>query len=149
MIAELGHFALILALVLSLVQATVPMIGAHRNRIALMGVARPAAHGQFIFLVIAYLCLTWAFIQSDFSVRLAAGNSHTDTPLIYKQISSQYASTEEMIAARGRSVPVGHMGDAFDIARAAVFLASDDAKFITGVCLPVDGGQSCAMGAFS
>ena len=84
MIAELGHFALILALVLSLVQATVPMIGAHRNRIALMGVARPAAHGQFIFLVIAYLCLTWAFIQSDFSVRLAAGNSHTDTPLIYK-----------------------------------------------------------------
>jgi hypothetical protein len=72
-----------------------------------------------------------------------------DTPLIYKQISSQYASAEEMIAARSRSVPVGRMGDAFDIARAAVFLASDEAKFITGVCLPVDGGQSCAMGAFS
>lgn len=72
-----------------------------------------------------------------------------DTPLIYKQISAQYASAEEMVAARSRSVPVGHMGDAFDIARAAVFLASDEAKFITGVCLPVDGGQSCAMGGFS
>jgi cytochrome c-type biogenesis protein CcmF len=84
MIAELGHFALILALVLSLVQATVPMIGAHRNRIALMGVGRPAAHGQFFFLIFAYVCLTWAFIESDFSVRLAAANSHTDTPLVYK-----------------------------------------------------------------
>lgn len=72
-----------------------------------------------------------------------------DTPLIYKQISSQYASTEEMVEARSRSVPVGRMGDAFDIARAAVFLASDEAKFITGVCLPVDGGQSCAMGGFA
>ncbi|WP_312224105.1 SDR family NAD(P)-dependent oxidoreductase [Rhizobium rhizoryzae] len=72
-----------------------------------------------------------------------------DTPLIYKQISGQYASAEDMVAARSRSVPVGRMGDAFDIARAAVFLASDEARFITGVCLPVDGGQSCAMGAFS
>ncbi len=72
-----------------------------------------------------------------------------DTPLIYKQISNQYASVEEMVAARNAAVPVGRMGDAFDIARAAVFLASDEAKFITGVCLPVDGGQSCAVGAFS
>lgn len=72
-----------------------------------------------------------------------------DTPLIYKQISSQYASVEEMVAARNASVPVGRMGDAFDIARAAVFLASDEAKFITGICLPVDGGQSCAVGAFT
>jgi NAD(P)-dependent dehydrogenase (short-subunit alcohol dehydrogenase family) len=54
-----------------------------------------------------------------------------------------------MVAARNAAVPVGRMGDAFDIARAAVFLASDEAKFITGVCLPVDGGQSCAVGAFS
>ncbi|HLW05497.1 MAG TPA: heme lyase CcmF/NrfE family subunit [Azoarcus sp.] len=84
MIAELGHFALILALILSLVQATVPMIGAHRNRLALMRVGSPAAQGQFLLIVLAYVCLTWAFIQSDFSVRLAAANSHSDTPLIYK-----------------------------------------------------------------
>lgn len=71
-----------------------------------------------------------------------------DTPLIYKQISGQYASAEEMVAARNAMVPVGHMGTAWDVAAAAVFLASDEAKFITGVCLPVDGGQSCAISEF-
>lgn len=68
-----------------------------------------------------------------------------DTPLIYKQISGQYASAEEMVAARNAMVPVGRMGTAWDVAAAAVFLASDEAQFITGVCLPVDGGQSCAI----
>lgn len=71
-----------------------------------------------------------------------------DTPLIYKQISSQYGSVEEMVAARNAMVPVGRMGTAWDIAAAAVFLASDEAQFITGVCLPVDGGQSCAVSEF-
>lgn len=70
-----------------------------------------------------------------------------DTPLIYKQIAGQYKSTEEMIAARSAAVPMGRMGTAWDIAAAAVFLASDDAAFITGVCLPVDGGQSCSVSA--
>jgi hypothetical protein len=71
-----------------------------------------------------------------------------DTPLIYRQISGQYASVEEMVAARKTAVPVGRMGTAWDIANAAVFLASDEAQFITGVCLPVDGGQSCAVSEF-
>ncbi|WP_230531512.1 SDR family NAD(P)-dependent oxidoreductase [Microvirga roseola] len=71
-----------------------------------------------------------------------------DTPLIYKQISGQYASVEEMVAARNAAVPMGHMGTAWDVANAAVFLASDEARFITGVCLPVDGGQSCAISEF-
>ena len=68
-----------------------------------------------------------------------------DTPLIYKQISSQYASVEDMVAARNAAVPGGRMGDAWDIAHAALFLASDEAKFVNGVCLPVDGGQSCTV----
>jgi NAD(P)-dependent dehydrogenase (short-subunit alcohol dehydrogenase family) len=68
-----------------------------------------------------------------------------DTPLIYQQISSQYASTAEMVAARNRAVPLGRMGTAWDVAHACVFLCSDEAQFITGVCLPVDGGQSCTM----
>ena len=72
-----------------------------------------------------------------------------DTPLIYNQISGQYSSVDEMIAARNAAVPVGRMGTAWDIANAAVFLASDEAQFITGVCLPVDGGQSCAVAEFS
>jgi len=71
-----------------------------------------------------------------------------DTPLIYRQISGQYASVEEMVAARNAAVPMGRMGSAWDVANAAVFLASDEAQFITGVCLPVDGGQSCAVSEF-
>jgi NAD(P)-dependent dehydrogenase (short-subunit alcohol dehydrogenase family) len=70
-----------------------------------------------------------------------------DTPLIYRQIAGQYASAEEMVAARNAQVPIGRMGTAWDVAAAAVFLASDEARFITGVCLPVDGGRSCAIGA--
>ena len=68
-----------------------------------------------------------------------------DTPLIYKQISGQYASVDDMVAARNAAVPIGRMGTAWDIANAAIFLASDEAQFITGVCLPVDGGQSCSV----
>jgi NAD(P)-dependent dehydrogenase (short-subunit alcohol dehydrogenase family) len=71
-----------------------------------------------------------------------------DTPLIYRQISGQYANVEEMVAARNAAVPMGRMGTAWDVANAAVFLASDEAQFITGVCLPVDGGQSCAVSEF-
>jgi len=70
-----------------------------------------------------------------------------DTPLIYKQISGNYDSVEEMVVARNKAVPLGRMGSAWDIAHAAVFLASDEAKFITGVCLPIDGGQSCSAAA--
>ena len=84
MIAELGHFALILALVLSLIQAVVPMVGASSNRLALMAVGRPAAQAQTLFLVLSFACLTAVFIQGDFSVRLVAANSHSDTPLIYR-----------------------------------------------------------------
>lgn len=50
-----------------------------------------------------------------------------------------------MIAAHNRMVPMGHMGEPWDIANASVFLASDMTKFIAGVCLPVDGGPSCAF----
>ncbi|MDY0072321.1 MAG: heme lyase CcmF/NrfE family subunit [Thauera sp.] len=84
MIPELGHFALVLALVIAVVQAVVPMVGASRNRFTLMAVGRPAAQGQFFFIVVSYVCLTWAFIESDFSVHLTAVNSHSDTPLMYK-----------------------------------------------------------------
>jgi NAD(P)-dependent dehydrogenase (short-subunit alcohol dehydrogenase family) len=51
-----------------------------------------------------------------------------------------------MIRERDALVPMGHMGDAWDVARAALFLASDEAKYITGIQLVVDGGISCKMG---
>ena len=63
-----------------------------------------------------------------------------DTPLIYREIAGQYSDKEAMVRARNALVPMGFMGDAFDVARAAVFLASDEARYITGVCLAVDGG---------
>ena len=84
MIPELGHFSLILGLILAIVQGVVPLIGASTNRLALMSVGRTAAQGQFLFLLFAFCCLTWSFVQSDFSLQLAATNSHSQTPMIYK-----------------------------------------------------------------
>ena len=66
-----------------------------------------------------------------------------DTPLIYKQIAGEFKDIEAMKRARDAASPMGRMGDAWDVAHAAAFLASDDAKYITGVILPVDGGKSC------
>ncbi len=63
-----------------------------------------------------------------------------DTPLIYQQISVQYASPDDMVKARHEAAPMGRMGTGWDVANAAVFLASDEASYINAVCLPVDGG---------
>lgn len=69
-----------------------------------------------------------------------------NTPLIHQQIAGQYASAGEMVRARDAACPMGRMGTAWDVAHAAVFLASDEAAYITGVCLPVDGGISLRGG---
>lgn len=66
-----------------------------------------------------------------------------NTPLIFQQISGQYADADEMVKARDAACPTGRMGTAWDVAKAALFLASDDAEYITGVSLAVDGGLSC------
>jgi cytochrome c-type biogenesis protein CcmF len=84
MIAEIGHFALILALCIALVQAIVPLVGASRNNPAWMGMAGPAATAQFLFIAVAFAALTHAFVTSDFSVMTVAQNSHTDKPMLYK-----------------------------------------------------------------
>jgi NAD(P)-dependent dehydrogenase (short-subunit alcohol dehydrogenase family) len=68
-----------------------------------------------------------------------------NTPLIFQQISGQYADAAAMVAARDAACPTGRMGTAWDVAKAALFLASDDAAYITGVSLPVDGGLSCRV----
>ena len=66
-----------------------------------------------------------------------------NTPLIHQQISGQYADAAAMVAARDAACPTGKMGTAWDVAHAALFLASDEAAYITGVSLPVDGGLTC------
>jgi cytochrome c-type biogenesis protein CcmF len=84
MIPELGHLAIILALCLAVVQATLPMIGAWRGDAQWMALARPAAWGQFAFLLFSFLCLTQAFLVDDFSVAYVASNSNSALPWYYK-----------------------------------------------------------------
>ena len=84
MLPELGQFALILALMLSAVQFVLPIIGAHTGNRALIAVARPAAAGQFVFVVFAFGILTWAFMSQDFSVAYVAQNSNLLLPWYYR-----------------------------------------------------------------
>jgi len=84
MIPEIGHFALILALALAAAQAAYPLLGAWRGDQGMLAVARPAAVGQLLFVGIAFACLATAFLQSDFSVRYVANNSHLALPAVYK-----------------------------------------------------------------
>lgn len=84
MIPELGHFALILALLLALTQAILPLVGAHRGNLTLMGVARPAAQGQFAFVALAFACLAYSFLTNDFSVENVARNSFSQLPELYR-----------------------------------------------------------------
>ena len=84
MITELGHFALILAFMVACFQSVVPLVGAHKRWTGWMAVADPAASVQFILTLIAFLALTWAFVTSDFSLRLVWLNSHTAKPMLYK-----------------------------------------------------------------
>ncbi len=84
MLNELGHFALILAFMVAIVQMVVPMIGAQRRNTTWMGVAEPAAYAQFILITFSFGVLTYAFVTSDFSLSLVVNNSHTDKPMLYK-----------------------------------------------------------------
>ncbi len=84
MSVELGHFALILALMMALAQGVLPLAGAERGNLAWMALARPAARGQFLFVIIAYVCLTLAFVDNDFSVMYVATHSNSQLPLMYR-----------------------------------------------------------------
>ncbi|MEA2989532.1 MAG: cytochrome c-type biosis protein CcmF [Alphaproteobacteria bacterium] len=84
MIPELGHYALVLALGLALVQSTVPVYGARRNDPVLMSVAGTTAVAQFLFVAIAFGALVACYLRSDFSVLNVFENSHSAKPLVYK-----------------------------------------------------------------
>ncbi|MDO9125524.1 MAG: heme lyase CcmF/NrfE family subunit, partial [Parvibaculum sp.] len=118
MIAEFGHFALVLALAVSLAQMIVPMIGAQGRDVALMGVAQPAAVLQFGLVALAFAVLVYAFVVSDFSIKLVYDNSHSAKPMIFK-ISGVWGNHEgsmvlwvlilalfgAMVAVFGRNLP--------------------------------------------
>jgi cytochrome c-type biogenesis protein CcmF len=84
MIVELGHFALILALMVALVQSTLPLWGAQRGDARLMALAGPAAGLQLVLIAGSFAALTWAFVMSDFSLAVVVSNSHTAKPMLYK-----------------------------------------------------------------
>ncbi len=83
MIPELGHFALILALCISLAQTIFTLVGAHFGYSRWIALAKPTAFAQLGFVLLSYICLTMVFINHDYSVLYAASNSNSKLPLIY------------------------------------------------------------------
>ena len=83
MIPEIGHIALILSLILAVVQSTVPLYGAHKRISSWVALARPIARGQFFFILLAYIALTYGFLTHDFTIKYVANNSNTHLPTIY------------------------------------------------------------------
>ena len=93
MIPELGQFSLILAFATALLLGSYPLIGAHLGRLGMMSAARPLAYSQFLLLLLSFLCLTWAFIDNDFTVQYVATNSNSLLPLQYR-ISAVWGAHE-------------------------------------------------------
>ena len=84
MVPEIGQFALIIAFLLALTQATLPLLGASRGNRSWIALAAPAGQAQFIFLAIAFCCLGYSFVTNDFSVLNVATNSNSQLPLHYR-----------------------------------------------------------------
>ena len=84
MIPEFGHYALILALCIAIIQGTLPLVGAHQSRREWILLARPAAQTVFLLLGIAFVILAWSFYSNDFSVLYVAEHSNSQMPVIYR-----------------------------------------------------------------
>lgn len=84
MIPEIGQFALILAFCFAIVQGTLPLIGVWKNQAGLYNLALPAARAQFVFIIISFICLDYAFYANDFSVLYVASNSNSHLPLAFR-----------------------------------------------------------------
>jgi cytochrome c-type biogenesis protein CcmF len=93
MITAIGHFALVVALCVALLQSIIPLIGAQTGNTTWMNVARPAAQLQFFFVALAFGCLTYAFLTDNFSLMYVAHNSNAAMPTVYK-ISAVWGAHE-------------------------------------------------------
>ena len=93
MIAEFGHFALIIALAMALLQSVVPMVGSFKGYSAWMRLASSLSYGQLLFVAISFVCLTAAFLSDDFSLKYVSQNSNSALPDHYK-ISAVWAAHE-------------------------------------------------------
>lgn len=83
-VPELGHYSLILGLALSILLGVIPLFGAAVNNTSLMRLAKPLASGQFVFILISFFILGYAFLQDDFSVQYVANHSNSLLPIQYK-----------------------------------------------------------------
>ena len=93
------------------------------------------------------LTVSLALTYAPHGIRVnAVAPGFIDTPLVRRQLASQADSVDELLAARHAQSPTGRMGTPWDVANASLFLASDDAAYVNGVCLPVDGGLSMSCG---
>ena len=84
MIAELGHFALVLALAVAVLQTVIPLVGAARGDLVWMALARPAARVHCLLVALAFGALVWAFVANDFSLAYVAQNSNSALPVFYR-----------------------------------------------------------------
>ena len=84
MIPEIGSFALILALLVALIQGTLPLIGAQRGIPAWIALARPASATLFLLIAVSFSCLTASFINNDFSVLYVVQHSNSKLPIEYR-----------------------------------------------------------------
>jgi cytochrome c-type biogenesis protein CcmF len=128
MIPELGHFALIIALGVAVVQGLVPLLGAQRGVPEWMALAVTASRAQFLFVLLAYACLTYAFVAKDFSVAYVAQNANADLPLFYR-ISAVWGAHEGSfllwtLTLAGWSLAVGMASGALPMAFRARVLAT-------------------------
>ena len=126
MITEIGHYALVLSLVLALAQCVAPLWGLWRKDAALMETARPVAVAQFLLIAVSFAALTHAYLTSDFSLLNVVENSHSAKPLIYK-ISGVWGNHEGsmllwvlILALFGALVAVGSRAMPLDLAAAVL-----------------------------
>src|ERR1044072_9585685 len=93
MITEIGQFALVIALLLALTQATLPLTGASQGNRVWMALAVPTGQAQFLFVALAFSCLAYSFITNDFSVLNVATNSNSQLPL-HSRLAATWGSHE-------------------------------------------------------
>ena len=84
MIAEIGHFALIISLAMAVLLSILPLVGASRNNTMLMNTARPLSWGMFLLLFVSFVVLLWAFYTNDFTLNYVATNSNSQLPWYYR-----------------------------------------------------------------
>ena len=118
MIAEVGHYALVLALALALIQSVVPLIGARLRDGAMMAVAEPTALAQFGFVALSFAMLVSCYVGSDFSVRNVFENSHSAMPLIYK-FTNPWGNTKARCSVGADTVILRSAGGGFRQQRSA------------------------------